>query len=315
MAFPDKIELFDSGSGGLTTEENGLQKREVTLRWLVPNMPSYTAAENKGLEIAPLDVSGHRRSRLDVRSLGNKWYEIGATYGTLIIEGEDPENDNGNDPVANTISFDTSGGTEHVTQAMQFNGGGYTPVAGSFTGIKGQVGHAGPGLGATVPDLEGAINVEGDQVKGVDKVVPLFNFSETWVFRSEYLVTSYIATLYELTGTVNQKPWRVFDGGEVLFMGARGEISSNAEATSVTFTFQARPNASNFKVGNIEVTGKLGWEQMSVMYETSAGPATIIRKPQFVFINSVYDAKDFGRLSLGNKFPAVYPPGIPFQAP
>lgn len=96
-------------------------------------------------------------------------------------------------------------------------------------------------------------------------------------------------------------------------MGARGEITRNAEAASVTFSFQARPNATNFKVGNIDVVGKLGWDQMSVMYETSAGPATIIRKPQFVFINSVYDSKDFARLSIGNRFPAVYPPGIPFR--
>lgn len=310
MPFPDKIELFDSGSGGLSTEENGLQRREVTLRWLVPNMVSYKAAEEKGLEIAPLDYAGHRRSRLDVRSLGNKWYEIGATYGSIIPESEDPNNDSGGDPTANTISFDTTGGTEHITQAMRFDDqSGRQPVAGSWTGIKGQLGHAGPGLGATVPELEGAINVEGDQVKGVDKVVPLFNFTETWVFKASDVMADFIATIYELTGTINQNDWRIFKGGEVLFMGARGEISSRSASVAVTFVFQARPNVDGFKVGNIEVNGKLGWDQMSVMYETSAGPATIIRKPQFVFINSIYEAKDFSRLRIGNQFPAVTLPG------
>lgn len=314
MAYPDKIELFDSGAGGLTTKDNGQLEREITLRWLVPNMVSYMAAEAKGEQIAPLNWSGHRRNRLDVRSLGNKWYEVSATYGTLRIESEQ-NNDNGNDPVANSINFDTSGGTEHVTQTVQFNGGGTTQVVGSFTGITGQIGHAKPGRDADKPDLKGAINVEGDQVKGVDKVVPVFNFAETWVFPSRLLVTSYVATLYELTGTVNQRPWRVFQGGEVLFLGASAEINRNSAAASVTFKFSARPNAANFKVGDIDVTGKMGWEQMSVMYETSAGPATIIRRPQFVFINTVYDAKDFTRLQLGNQFPAVYPAGGNFNVP
>jgi hypothetical protein len=275
-------------------------------------MVSYAAAEKKGEEIAPLDYGEHRRRRLDVRSLGNKWYEITADYRKFMPADDENDNnsDSGNDPSANTISFDTSGGTEHISQAFQPNGDTFgEQVPGSFTGIKGQLGHGRPNEGALVPDLEGAINVEGDQVKGVDKVVPLFNFSETWTFPSRFLVTSYIATLYQLTGTVNKNDWRVFKGGEVLFMGARGEINRSSAAASVTFSFSARPNRGTFKVGEVEVTGgKLGWEQMSVMYETSAGPATIIRRPKFVFINSVYGGTDFSRLSIGNQFPAVYPP-------
>ena len=319
MAYPEKIELFDSGSGGLTTQDDGRLRREVTLRWLLPNQVSYAAAEKKGEEIAPLDWAGHRRSRLDVRSLGNKWYELSADYGTLIIEGDGNDNngDNGDDPTANTISFDTTGGSEHITQSFQTNNDNWgEQVAGSTTGIKGQIGHGRPGEGALVPDLEGAINVEGDQVKGTDKVVPVFNFSETWVFPASMLVTEYIATLYDLTGTVNKSDWRVFSAGEVLFMGARGEITRNAPAASITFSFCARPNRSTFKVGEIEVqSGKLGWEQMSVMYETSAGPATIIRRPKFVFINTVYGGKDFARLAIGNKFPQITPTQAPFTTP
>lgn len=277
-------------------------------------MASYAAAEEKGLTLAPLDYQSHRRTRLNVRSLGNQWYEIEAAYENTLIENSD-EGDNNQDGIANTIAFDTTGGTEHITQAFQSNNDNAgQQVAGTFTGIKGQIGHGRPNEAALVPDLEGAINVEGDQVKGVDKVVPIFNFTETWVFPSQFLVTSYISTLYKLTGTVNRNDWRVFKAGEVLFLGARGEITRGAATASITFQFSARPNRGTFKVGEVEVFGgKLGWEQMSVMYETSAGTATLIRRPKFVFINAIYGAYDFGLLSIGNQFPGVYQPGGAFQ--
>lgn len=314
MAFPTHIPLFDSGTGGLTTREDGQLQRELTLKWLVPKMDSYQMAEEKGEELAPLDSSGHRRTRLSVRSLGNKWYEIEATYENTLVQQSDNNDNNDDGGVANTISFDTSGGTEHITQAFQAgNGNAGQQVVGTFTGIYGQLGHARPGEGDQVPALEGAINVEGDQVKGTDKVVPIFNFTETWVFPSAFLVSSYIGTLYKLTGTVNRTDWRVFKGGEVLFLGARGEITRGAATASITFQFSARPNRGTFKVGEVEVTGgKLGWEQMSVMYETASSDASLIRRPKFVFINAVYGAYDFTQLSIGDKFPAVYQPNQPF---
>lgn len=319
MKYPEKIELFDSGTGGLTTQEDGRLQREVSLKWLVPYQASYQAAEAKAQEIAPLGWSGHRRQRLDVRSLGNQWYEITASYQTVLQNAEDDDNnnDNGSDPASNSISFDTTGGTEHISQSFQSNNDNFgQQVAGSTTGIKGQIGHGRPGEGAGVPDLEGAINVEGDQVKGTDKVVPVFNFSETWTFPAEYVVTSYIATLYQLTGTVNAKDWRVFSGGEVLFLGARGEINRSSAAVAITFNFSARPNRATFKVGEVEVFGgKLGWEQLSVMYETSSTTSSIFRRPKFVFVNSIYGAQDFTKLRIGNTFPAVYPPNMPFTSP
>jgi hypothetical protein len=311
VAYPSKIETLDSASGGLSTQDDGTLQREVNLKWLVPNMADYTAAETKGIELAPLEMFGHRRNRLDVRSIGSKWYEIAATYGTLIPEKEETGDDT-KEPVANTISFDTTGGTEHITQSFAtWDMPDELGVKGSQTGQSGQARYKVTGDASALPDLEGAINVEGDQVKGIDIVVPQFNFSETWVFPASYLVNSYIATLYELTGTNNHDKWRVFEPGEVLFMGARGDITRGAAAAAITFSFAARPNRSNFKVGGVDVNGKMGWEQMSVMYETAASSSTIFRKPKFVIINTVYRAKDFARLQIGNTFPAIYPPKTP----
>jgi hypothetical protein len=305
MAYPQVIELFDSQSGGLTLNDDGILVRDKSLRWLVSGMASYDAAETKGNELAPVYLGDLRRNRLDVRSLGNRWYEITASYDVKLPDSEQNE-DGGDDSIANTLSFDTTGGTEHITQTIDQNNNAKLLAQGSNVGLSGQMVHARSGEDATKPDLQGAINVEGDQVKGIDKVVPLFNWSETWVVPMQRMTNKYIGDLYHATGKVNYKDWKIFKAGEVLFMGVRGEATRGATAASLTFSFSARPNIDTyFKVGDVEVGGKQGWEQMSVMYETAATSGTIFRRPKYVAINAIYEAVDFSVLAIGGSFPAV----------
>lgn len=305
MAFPQVIELFDSGRGGLTTNDDGTVTRDVELRWLINGFTSYIGAENKGKELAPIDITGHRRKSLNVDPLGNGWYIVAAEYSNPALQDDDSsegDNNSGGDPVSNTVAFDTTGGTEHVTQA-------YNPSGVGQTGITGQLGYARPGETDQLPDFQGAIGVSGNTVNGVDKVVPIFNFQETWVFPSRWVLDSYVATLHNNTGKLNSKPWRIFKQGEVLFMGARAEITRGATMVSITFSFTARPSITDpFKVGDIEVMFKGGWDYMDVIYEDDTDESTLIKKPKFVFINTIYDAFNFEQLSIGNRFPAVYMP-------
>lgn len=311
MSYPEIIELFDSGAGSLSLQQDsGLLDRQITFRWLMSDKASYYAAESRALEIAPLYVGKNIRRTIEIRGLGNKWWEVSATYSNPSIQESDSGDDGNNSPISNTISFDTTGGTEHVTSVYNPNGDP-NPTQG---GIDGQQGFWRDGQAATLPDLEGAIGVEGDQVKGVDRVVPMFNFTETWQFPAQLVAETYIKTLYQMTGTVNLNAWRMFDPGEVLFMGARAEITRGAAVVPVTFTFSARPNRFGFKVGAVDGIQKNGWDYMHVMYETASEPgvASIIKRPQFVFINCVYPASDFMQLNIGNQFPAV---GVGVNAP
>jgi len=305
MAYPEQIALFDSGSGGLTTKDDGLIERDVTLKWLVSNRSNYLQAEAKATELAPAELRGHRRTRIDIRSLGAGWWEVSAQYTNPAIEAEGGEEDQGGggtEGVANAIAFDTTGATEHITQV-------YTgPDKVGQGAALGQVPYWRLGEDALVPELEGAINVQGDQVNGVDRVVPIFNWTETWNFPSAYIIDEYVATLYELTGTINREPWRIFRFGEVLFMGARAEITRGAGMAAITFSFAARPTEENFKVGQIEIVQKGGWDHLSIMYEQKASHGKLIRQPQFVWIDTIYPAKDFERLSIGNEYPAVHLP-------
>lgn len=304
MPYPEYIELFDSASGTLTLNDDGTLAREVPLKWLVPNKSTYLACETWAAEFCPLDYQGHRRTRLECRSLGNKWWEVSAVYTNAAIQGSDDNNQDGDnggsEPISNTVSFDTTGATEHITSAI--NGGS--------PGFQGEEVYTRPGETENIVYFDGAINVDGESVNGLDIVVPTFNFSETWTMPASFLIDKYIETLYALTGTVNDGDFRVFKQGECLFLGARAEMTRGQTLVSVTYSFSARPNKENFSVGAganaIEVSFKRGWDYMWIRYEPKVSQNTLIRRPASVHVNQVYERKNFGLLSIGTTFPKVY---------
>jgi hypothetical protein len=311
VPYPEYIELFDSASGTLSLNDDGTLAREVPLKWLVPNKATYLACEEWAADFCPIDYNGHRRTRLECRSLGNRWWEVSAVYTNTAIKadgGDDQNGDNGGaEPIANTVAFDTTGGTEHITSAI--NGGS--------PGFQGEEVHTRPGETENIVYFDGAINVDGESVNGLDIVVPTFNFTETWTMPAAFLIDKYVETLYSLTGTVNDGDFRVFKQGECLFLGARAEMTRGQTLVSVTYQFSARPNKENFEVGSgdsaIEVNYKRGWDYMWIRYEPKVSENTLIRRPASVHVNQVYDRKNFGLLSIGTTFPKVHAPSSTFD--
>jgi hypothetical protein len=307
MSVPDVIPLFDSQSGSLEIGDDGSVSRNVTLRWLISGMTSYSSAEAKGEEIAPRLIGSHRRKNLNLDSQGNGFYLVSANYHNPAVNAGDGEGDGGEEPKPATFEFDTTGGTEHITQA--YRGEDKTTAAGA-TGQKGYFVVEGAAPDTPVPNLDGAINVQGDQVQGVDVPVPAFTFNETWHFPSTFVLASYIRTLYLMTGRINSKPWRIFDAGEVKFHGARGLITQGQSSVAVNFNFTAIPNRT-FTVGYAEIT-KFGHDHMSVQYETSEDHDHIIKRPKLVYIECTGPSGDFADLLIGNPFPTLGQPADAF---
>jgi hypothetical protein len=308
MAIPEFIELFDSGSGELTLNDDGTRSRDVSLRYLVGEKPGYLEAEQWGKAKAPLTYRGHRRKKLACQSLGNRWWIVTADYTNAAIQddGEDNQDDASGDPVANTVAFDTTGGTEHISASLR---SGDSAAAETSYGAS----------GVTPPFYNGAINVDGDQVHGTDIVVPAFSFTETWVMPSAWVLDTYVEALYSLTGTVNNARFRSFDAGECLFLGARGEMTRGQTLVSIVFSFQAKPNRENFWVGSsqggvgginepqgIQVTTKRGWDFMWVRYSQKESNNSVVPTPEAVYVNQVYELADFSGLKIGTTWPAVY---------
>jgi len=176
--------------------------------------------------------------------------------------------------------FDTGGGSQHITQSL---------------GTVRR--YARPG--AVAGNFMGAIGVTNDSVEGVDITVPMYSFSEVHYKSRSFVDENYKATLFEMTGTVNSKPFRKFASGEVLFLGASG-TKRGSDDWELVYRFAASPNMSGMIIGQIEGVAKGGWEYLWVQYVDSEdeNAQTLIKQPVSVHIEQVYAYKDFDRLRL-----------------
>ena len=180
-----------------------------------------------------------------------------------------------------SFSFDTGGGTQHVTQS-----------------IATVSSHAPPGK--TAPDFKGAIGVTHDNVDGIDITVPVYSFSETHYLADAVVTEAYRGTLFNLTGKVNNAAFKGLAAGECLFLGASGS-KRGADDWEITFRFAASPNRTGITVGDITGIAKKGWEYMWVRYADAedAAAKAIVKKPVAVYVEKVYEEGDFLAMGIG----------------
>ena len=81
--------------------------------------------------------------------------------------------------------------------------------------------------GAVAGNFMGAIGVTADSVEGVDITVPVYSFSEVHYKNRAFVDDNYKATLFELTGTVNNRNFRKYAAGELLYGGGNRGLLSN----------------------------------------------------------------------------------------
>ena len=205
-------------------------------------------------------------------------------------------------PLKRVRSFDTTGGTQTVTQSR----GG---AAGeSVWGPAGQL------QGQNKPSMYGAINVDDRGVNGVDIVVPQLTWTESYDVPSSYVTSAYIRAVHLLTGTVNLAAFRGFLKNEVLFLGMTGQQEWDAQRGdgpfSLSYRFSATPNRGNEAfgaslppeaIGDIAAYNKYGHDFLWVKYasQDDQNNNIVIRKPLFVYINKVYPDGDFSKLVIG----------------
>jgi len=221
----------------------------------------------------PATYQGVRLSKvaLDERINETTW-KFSVTYQNTASSAE------GGTTPSSTTSFDTTGGTQTIYQSK------YTSAYPS-----------------SAPDLNNAIGWNGESVNGVDIVVPRYTWTETHYFTS--CSTTYLLTLAQCTGCVNASTFRGFAGGEVLFMGARGQQQSTDDYAlwEVQFVFQYSQNEEfQYQVGGITVGGKNGWNYQWVEYEEDLDTTEkkIIAVPKYVRIERVYDEIAFSQLGI-----------------
>jgi hypothetical protein len=223
--------------------------------------PSVYDLYGTGLVLVP-------RESVSVEPVGPDLWEGVVRYNVVPQE---------NEPV---FSFDTGGGTQHITQSLQ------TVASYAASG--------------TPPNFKGAIAVTDNNVEGVDITVPVYNFSETHFLPGSVVTPSYKATLFNLTGKVNNVSWKGFAQGEVLFLGASG-TKRGLQAWEINYRFAASPNKTGIIIGDITGVDKKGWEYLWIRYaETEDATAkALVRRPVAAYVEQVYEYGDFSLLGIG----------------
>ena len=254
---------------------------EVEIPYLVFNVADESAALSAARPRVKT-VAGMSLDSIEVMERINATtWKVKAIY-EVDEDGDNPDDDGG-DEDASVFAFDTGGGTKHLNQSIKTDGK-YPNDA---------------------PDFAGAIEVDNEgNVNGVDVTMPVLNFTKTHTLSGSRVSTSYKKTLAELTGSVNKSGFRGFSAGEVLFLGASGtKRSKKASAPwEITYRFAVSPNQAGFKVGDIQVSRKYGWDYLWVRYADKVAESgkNVVKKPVAAYVEMVYPEGDFGRLGLGN---------------
>lgn len=214
-----------------------------------------------------------RAESYSVSYLGDDAWQVTVDY---VKDGAD----DGNDPLKRSRSFDTTGGTQHITQA-------FSETA----------------YGSQAPNQQKAIGVDDNGVNGVDIIVPQLCWTETYDVPNAYVTNDYIRGLAGITGKTNAGSFRSFEAGEVLFVGCTGnqewDDQKGRGPWSLSYRFVASPNVTNQTIGSISGINKKGHEYLWVRYEASVDSQTLIKKPKHVYVNKVYDSTSFAALGIG----------------
>ena len=209
------------------------------------------------------------RQDVAVDPLGFELWKVTVPYG---------KNDNANGSY--TLTFDTSGGTVHISASKQTIG-------------KYPVG--------TAPDYKQLIGVNADQVEGADIIIPALKITANFRHPAAFITLAQIKYLASITGFVNSATFLTFAAGEVLFLGAAGSEGTSTE-TEVTYQFAMSSNAASLTIGDIASIVKKGHELAWIQYKdavSTPGFADLpVKQPEFVYIERVYDTVNLA-LALG----------------
>ena len=183
-------------------------------------------------------------------------------------------------PLKRARSFDTTGGTQHKTQA-----------------------EAESRFGNNAPDQQRAIGVDSNGVNGVDIVVPQLSWQESYDVPNSYVTSAWIRGVAGVTGTTNNAAFRGFEAGEVLFLGCSGsqewDDQKGSGPWSLSFRFAASQNVTGQTIGDITGISKKGHEYLWVRYEDAVSSNSLLKKPRAVYVNKVYKDSNFSTLGIG----------------
>ncbi len=182
-------------------------------------------------------------------------------------------------------SFDTTGGTIKLTTSKLTNA--YAPS------------------GRVAPNFGGAIGVKSTgqdaEPEGVDIVLPGLKLTARYKWPKNTIDLAYIKGLSAMTGRTNNAIWKTFARGELLFLGATGEVTPDVP-NEISYDFLASSNATGLTIGTITGIAKKGHEYLWVAFEAEQDTSAkkLVQKPVAAYVERVYEEADFSTLGMGS---------------
>lgn len=267
------IELFEGRSQDISG------KLSAVIPYAIIGATDEDDAKATALASIPTTHNGIPRSGISgLECINASTWKVTARY-------QQPDSSGGSDTAVleNTFTFETGGGTQNVKQSRGYLSRRYSDDDPS---------------GGTL--VESAINFDGENVNGVDIVIPQYQWSETywWATASD----AFKAIIANNTGCYNNATFRGFAAGEVLFLGASGTKQGNGW-WQITYKFAYSKNQASLSIGTsgITVAAKKGWDYLWIRYEDAidAAMSNRIKKPVAAYIEEVYQPADFSVLGIG----------------
>ncbi len=280
-------EKYDSRQS--TTGSNA----QATLTYIASGSDDDLAIKSAVESFAPETYDGLPRQSVQIEPISEEYWDASVRYAD---SSSSSSTSGAPDPGSGeyTYSFDTMGGTQHITQSLD--------TVGSYADSS----------IPSAPDFNGAIGVSNTngnaEVQGVDITVPIYNFSETHYLTVEQVTPEYKGTLFQLTGKVNNATFRGLAAGECLFLGASGTLhgtETDTETTGdweITYRFAASPNKTGITIGSISGIAKKGWEYLWVRYADveDMDAMAMVKRPVAAYVEQVYESADFSLLDIGS---------------
>ena len=207
------------------------------------------------------------RNDIAIKSEGWHLYGVEISYGRLpSLKGQSKGE--------LKLNFDTTGGTVVLSTSRG-------------TKIHSANGH--------YPDHRGAINVKGDEIRGVPITIPILKISVQVDHPRGVIGLPRIKGLAYNTGRVNSKPFLTFAPGEALFLGAQGTDSINSGA-SANYHFGMSMNEEDLSIGQMANIAKAGHDYVWIKFEDVISDVTLAKRPVQAYVEKVYRTADLAAI-------------------
>jgi len=218
-----------------------------------------------------------------VTRLGDQWYN--ATISYQHQNADSPQDDTA--LPSKDYSFDTGGGTIHITNGLKT--------------LEKQ--------GKVPKQIGTAINIDEEgKVKGADIPSPVFNFNVTVTLPESQVTSGLIQKIYEGTGGVNDKEFTLFGvkylARDLLFLGAQGSVTQINDDDveniwTINYNFSGAKSLVDYKLSDtVTIALKAGWDHLTVLDIIVADKDTGRLVPVAVgaYVTQVYEEIDFADL-------------------